>query len=325
MPKSALDALDTRMGGLKLHYNTSAGEPFKIIDGPAPMVFGIYEKLIETLKGEMEDVSGMRGVTQLAQLGQMPSSDTLEKYMEALSPILRLRSRQMEIALSRLAHLLKVGFFQWYSAPRRIELLGKDGITREDFDLEPGTLTPAGEGDRATRALKHQKLFSFQVAPNTWLNVSHTTQKMMMLQLLREQLMDPWTIWAQFDVPDAGIQPAETVPERIKIAKQRGFMTGPTEELVKAQLELQLAQTQLSQLQVAQQIQAIQNPQPAPPGAPGAGAPGAPAPSSGSPGKGGPPAPSAGGKGAGRPPSGAIPPHFETKDKGMRPVVSESR
>lgn len=324
MPKSALDALDTRMGGLKMHYNTSAGEPFKIIDGPAPMVFSIYEKLIEMLKSEMEDVSGMRGVAQLAQMGQMPSSDTLEKYMEALSPILRLRARGMEISLSRLAHFLKVGFFQWYSAPRRIELLGKDGITREDFDYDPAQMVPHGREPRADRAMRHQKLFSFQVAPNSWLNVSHTTQKMMNLQLLREQLMDPWTIWSQFDIPDAGPIPAETVPERIKIAKERGLMQGPTPELVAAQLQLQLQQVQLQQLQIQQQIQQMM----APPPPPGPGAPPGPLPPGGGPS--GPPSPGPGGPGGpkarqGRPPSGAVPPHFETRDNGTRPIVSESR
>lgn len=315
MPKSALDALDTRMGGLKMHYNVSAGEPFKIIDGPAPAVFNIYEKLIDTIKTEMEEVSGMRGVTALAQMGQMPSSDTLEKYMEALSPILRLRARQMEISLSRLANLIKVGFFQWYNAPRRIELLGKDGITREDFDFDPASLVPAGNDSRANRAMRHQKLFSFQVAPNSWLNVSHTTQKMMMLQLLRDQLMDPWTVWNQFDVPDAGPIPAETVPERIELARQRGLMQGPTQELVGLQTELQKLQVQLQKLQVQMQLQQLTAPPPGPSGPGGPGGPPGPT----------PPAPPEGGGGrVGRPPSGQVPPHFETRDGGTRPIVSES-
>lgn len=324
MPKSALDALDTRMGGLKLHYNTSAGEPFKIIDGPNPTVFGIYEKLIGLLTQEMEDVAGMRGVAALSQMGQMPSSDTLEKYMEALSPILRLRARQMEIALGRLAHLIKVGFFQWYNAPRRIELLGKDGLTREDFDFDPASLVPAGKESRANRALRHQKLFSFQVAPNSWLNVSHTTQKMMMLQLLREQLMDPWTVWNQFDVPDAGPVPAETVPERIEIARKRGLQQGPTTEIVQLQTELQKAQLQLQQIQIQMQLQQLMAPPPPPGGGPEgpSGASPAPPPPSGPPPSGG------GGEGPkgrqGRPPSGQVPPHFETRDGGLRPIVSES-
>jgi hypothetical protein len=315
MPKSALDALDTRMGGLKLHYNPAAGEPFKVIDGPDPQVFGLYEKIIELLKMELEDTSGMRGVAQLSQLGQMPSADTMERYMEALSPILRLRSRSMEVALSQLAHMLKVGFFQWYTAPRRIELLGKDGLTREDFDYDPNSMVPAGEGDRASRAMRHQKLFSFQVAPNSWLNVSHTTQKMLMLQLLRGNLMDPWTIWDQFDVPDAGTKPAETVPERIKIAKELGLMEGPTPELVQAQLKLQMGQIQMQMLQIQQMLQQLQ--MGGPPPIAGGGAPGPPGPPSG-----GPPKASSGP--VGRPPSGQIAPHFELRDGGTRPVVSES-
>jgi hypothetical protein len=152
--------------------------------------------------------------------------------------------------------------------------------------------------------MKHHKLFSFQVAQNSWLNVSHSQQKMFMLQLLRANLMDPWTIWDQFDVPDIGPIPAETVPERIVKARKMGLQQGPTPELVQAQLAMQLAQIQAQLAQIQQG---------------GAGGPG----------PGGPPSPGKAqappGRPVGRPPSGAVPPHFETKDGGTRPVVSESR
>lgn len=315
VPKSALDTFDPRASGAKLHYNPTAGEPFKVIDGPDPQVFSIYANLMEFIKGEIDDTSGMRGVAQLAQMGQMPSSDTMEKYMEALSPILRLRSRSMEVSLAELAEMLKLSFFQWYSAPRRIELLGLDGITREDFDLDPAQLVPDGPGLRQERAIAHQKLFSFQVAPNSWLNVSHTTQKMFMLQLLRANLMDPWTVWEQFDVPDSGPKPAETVPDRIIKARELGLMPGPTPELVQAQMAVQLAQAQMALMQMqaaaAMGPAAMMGPG-GPPGPPGGGPSGPP----------GPPGPKSQG---GRPPSGQVPPHFEMRDGGTRPVVSESR
>jgi len=308
MPKSALDALDTRAAGVKMHYNPAAGEPFKLLDGPNPQVFKIFQDLIEFLKAEMEDTGGTRGVTALAQMGQMPSADTMERYMEALSPILRLRARNIELALSDLAEMLKVGFFQWYNAPRRIELLGKDGLTREDFDYDPGTMVPEGNGSRMERAMEHHKLFSFQVAPNSWLNVSHTTQKMFYLQLFRAQMLDPWTIWDQFDVPDAGPAPAETVPERITAARKLGLMPGPPPELVQLQLAMQMAQLQMQLVQLQQM--AAQPPGMAAPPQPGGAAP-----------PGGPPGPKAQG---GRPPSGQVAPHFETRENGTRPVVSES-
>ena len=312
MPKSALDALDTRQSGVKMHYNPAAGEPFKVLDGPDPKVFDIFNKIIEFLKGEIEDTGGTRGVTNLAQMGQMPSADTMERYMEALSPILRLRARNMELALSDLAEKLKVGFYQWYTAPRRIELLGKDGLTREDFDYDPGTMVPEGKGTLMERAMEHHKLFSFQVAPNSWLNVSHTTQKMFYLQLFRANMLDPWSIWEQFDVPDAGQAPAETVAERITAAKHLGLMQGPPPELVQMQLAAQMAQLQQQLLQL-QQMMAM------PPGMPPQGAAPGPGGPSGPPG--GPPGPKSQG---GRPPSGAQAPHLEMRDGGTRPVVSES-
>jgi hypothetical protein len=315
MPKSALDALDTRRSGVKMHYNPAAGEPFKLLDGPDPEVFNIYKDHIQFLKQEMEDTGGLAGVSALSQMGQMPSADTMERYMEALSPILRLRARNMELALSELAEMLKVGFFQWYNAPRRIELLGKDGLTREDFDYDPGTMVPAGEKrfdgslpPRMELAMEHHKLFSFQVAPNSWLNVSHAQQKMFYLQLFRAQMLDPWTIWDQFDVPDAGPMPAETVPERIVKARETGLMPGPTPELVQTQLALQLAQLQ-------QQLMMIQAGPP-----PGAAPPGP----SGPPPGGGPPKVPGPQSQGGRPPSGQVPPHFETRDGGTRPIVAES-
>lgn len=315
MPKSALDALDTRQSGIKIHHNPAMGEPFKMLEGPDPKVFEIYNNLVEFFKKELEDTGGTAGVTSLAQMGQMPSADTMERYMEALSPILRLRARNMEIALSELAEMLKVGFFQWYNAPRRIELLGRDGLTREDFDYEPGTMIPDGAGSRMSRAMEHHKLFSFQVAPGSWLNVSHTTQKMFYLQLFRAQMLDPWTIWDQFDVPDAGPMPAETVPERITAARQQGLMPGPTPELVQTQLALQMAQLQQQLLMIQGQMQAMMSGtappmQAAPPG-PGGGAPA------------GPKVPGPQSQG-GRPPSGQQTPHLEVKDQGTRPVVAES-
>jgi hypothetical protein len=224
----------------------------------------------------------------------------------------------MELALSELAEFLKVGFFQWYSAPRRIELLGKDGLTREDFDYDPGTMVPAGEprsdGSRPPRmdlALEHHKLFSFQVAPNSWLNVSHAQQKMFYLQLFRANMLDPWTIWDQFDVPDAGPMPAETVPERIVEARKVGLVPGPTPEIVQTQLALQLAQLQMQLMQIQQMASGGMPPGEAAPPAPGGAPPGGPK----------VPGPNAGG---GRPPSGQTPPHFETRDGGTRPIVAES-
>lgn len=312
--RSALDELDTRKSGLRAYLNPSQGEGFKIVDGPNPGAFDIYLKLIDFLKTEMDDLSGMRGIQALAQMSQLPAEGTMEKFMDALSPILRLRSRSIEVSLGELAEMIKVNFFQYYDTPRRMQILGKDGVSLEDFDYDPGHLIPdkvAGTPDDSStmdRAQRHHRNFSFNVAPNSFLNASHATQKMFMLQLLRANLMDPWTVWDNFDVVDVGPPPAETVVERIIAAKKIGLMQGPTPEMVQGQQALMMAQLQM-QLAQLQQQQFVNGPvgQGAPPGGP-----------QGNPTRGI-------GPGGGRPPSGAVPPHMEMKDGGTRPIVSESQ
>jgi hypothetical protein len=239
----------------------------------------------------------------------MPSSETMDKYMEALSPTLRLRARNIEVSLGELAELLKVGFFQYYTAQRRVQILGPDGMTLEDFDYDPGKLVPfeADGKDAPEKAMSHHRNFAFSIAPNSFLNVSHTSQKMMMLQLLRGNLLDPWTAWETMDVANIGQPPAESVPDRIIAARKLGLLPGPTPEMVQAQEAMVLMQAQqaIGQMAMMQNTMGQQQAQ----GAPQA--------------QGGAPVNGVGPQG-GRPPSGGQAPQFVQKDGGSRTVVSES-
>lgn len=313
LSKNNLDGIDTRKSGMKVMLNPTMGEGFKVIDGPEFPPW--YMEMIDFIKGEMDENSGVRGLQQLAQLKQMPSADAMEKYMDALSPLLRIRARSIEVSLGELAEMLKVGFFQYYDTARRMQILGPDGISLEDFDYDPGSLVPSNvPGDtREERAQTHHRNFSFSVAPNSFLNVSHTTQKMFVLQLLRANLMDPWTAWDSFDLANVGQAPAETIPERMIAARKLGLQPGPTPEMVQLQQAAMMAQL----AQIAGQASLMG---------------GLPSPGGGQPtGVGGaigatPEAPPTSGVGAGggRPPSGQKPPQFVTKDGGARTIVSES-
>lgn len=309
--KATLDGIDTRKAGMKAYLNSNVGaQGFQIVDGPTFPTW--YLQMLEYLKNEMDEISGVRGLKELAQLKQMPSADTIEKYMEALSPILKTRSRSMEVSLGELAEQLKVGFFQYYDQRRRFDIIGPDGVSIEDFDFDPDSLVPAGLPDasgklppREERAKTHHRNFKFNVAPNSFLNVSHTEQKMLILQLFRTNIMDPWTLWESMDLPNIGVPPAEKVEDRIIAARKVGLIPGPTPEVVQLQNELQKIQLML-------QVQQLQNP-PQPAGPPPGGGP--------PPGE-GPPGPPQGG----RPPTGQEPPQLVTKQgpEGPRPVVSES-
>lgn len=307
MTRSNLDAIDTRKAGMKALVNPTAGVGFEVINGPEFPEW--YMEFVNYLKNEMDELSGVRGLQQLSQMKQMPSGDALDKIMEALSPILRMRSRNIEAGLSELAEMIKVSFFQFYTSKRRMQTLGSDGATIENFIFQPEMLTGPLQGKEATEfAQAIHKDFVFTIAPNSFLNVSHATQKMLILQLLRSQLVDPWTAWEAMDVPGAGASPAETIPERITIARKLGLMPGPTPEMVQAQQAQMLMQTQLMMAQMGMQM-----------------AMGGMAPPGGPPPPGGPQPNNSGvGPEGGRPPSAGQPPQFVQKDGGSRTVVSES-
>lgn len=316
VPRAELDALDPRRSGLKLRVNATMGEGVKFLDGPQFPEW--YMETLEYFKNEMDDLSGVRGLQQLAALKQMPAADTLEKYMDAMSPSLKVMAHSIEISLAEVAYQFMVNVFQYYDAPRRMQMLGPDGVSLEDFDYDPNELTPsmmpADEGyiedydatqtTRQERAQTHYQNFTFEVAPGSLLNVSHTGHKMMILQATRMNLCDPWTFWKSLDIAGAGEPPAETIPERMIAARKLGLQPGPLPEQIQMQLMAQMLQFQMMQAQATGG---------APPGGGGAAPPV-------------PEAPPTTGTGAqgGRPPSGNQPPTMTMRDGGTRPVISES-
>lgn len=342
--KTNLEAIDTRRGGFKALLNPSAGQGFEVIDGPTFPTWFI--QMPDYLTKEMESNSGVLGLQQLAQLKQMPAADTVEQFMEALSPLLKRRVRSIEIALSELAEMLKVGFYQYYDAPRRLQILGKDGLTVEDFDYDPKSMVPYDlPGDtREERARNHYRNFTFQVAPDSFLSVSHTTRKMLILQLFKSNAIDIYTLWESMDLPNLGTVAAESIPDRMADARAKGLQPGPTPDLAalmqeaqKAQAELMLMQSKMQMMQMQAQMQMAQmgptNGPPAPGtpgGPPGQGGPpqGGPPPMGQPPGGGPPPgmAPRTNGVGpqGGRPSSDQAPPRLVSKDGGSRSTISTS-
>lgn len=296
--RAMLNRVDSRVAGQKLNLNPTAGEGLKFIDGP--QLPGYVMEYVRFLLDGLDDNYGVRGLQELAKLKQMPSADVIEKFTDAQTQLLQLRSMQMEQALAELAEMVKSLVFQYYDAPRRVQILGKDGLTMDDFDFNPNSLVPAlkpadpgykPELDvnlttQLERAQAHQKNFVFSVARNSMLNASHTQQKMFYLQLARmpnAPLVDPWTLLSAFDVPNIGPEPEGSVFDKIRIAQALGIYP-PS-----AQMQMQM-----------------QAQQGGPPG-------------------GGPPPSNAG---PGRPPSGQEPPQMVNRTDpatgGPRQTVSES-
>ena len=242
--KQLMDKIDTRRAGLKLRTNPVAGQGIKYEYGPIEKLAPAIEWL-NLMFSQMKELSGTEDMTDLAELGQVPASETVERMLMAKSSAIRLRSRMMESFMRELAMMVLMNFFQFYDAPRRLAALGPNGLTFEDVDFDPGTLIPdmldMGLMDnwgnplpRHERALKFISYFSYHIAPGSLLAASGVTDKLMMLQLTRMGACDFLTLLQKLDINNiapANIleQAGDTIMERLQWQQTvgLGMQVGP--------------------------------------------------------------------------------------------------
>jgi hypothetical protein len=222
LSKSLMDAFDTRQPGQNMGTKLSMGKPIEPVLPPG--YFDVPAWILEHIvkQEEREDhIMGVRDISAIAKARQIPSSDAIEKLMELAGPILTDMSRNMESSMRQLGEQAKSLFFQFYTAARRVQILGPDGVTEEDYDFEPSELTPShmpGEDQTRPSALPlwrraywHQNNFRFHVTPNSLHQITQMTRKLLYLQLQRGGFpMDPWTIAEVMDIGNFGPPPDGT-------------------------------------------------------------------------------------------------------------------
>ena len=233
---SLWNRLDTRMPGLKVKLNSTRGKPLEIAEPPQLPDY-VFEFLQHSI-AEMDYLAGVANLQALTQLAQAPAADSIEQMQAALTPLLRLKGRSMEAFLREVGEMVKADFFQFYNAPRRVEILGEAGLELEDFDFDPGNLVPAMHPNdpgyqpelnyqrpSSQRAAVHMKNFAFQITPNSLLAITQMSRKMMYLQLWRGGLMDPWTLFEVLEIPNGGTPPAgaDTIMDRLQAAMMMGI------------------------------------------------------------------------------------------------------
>jgi hypothetical protein len=243
IPRALMDKLDTRSAGMKLFHNPIAGKGVTLVEENLNDL-GALLALIERLIAEMEFVSGATDVTNFAKLGQIPSGETVEKMMEAMSPAVRMRSRVMEAFLRDFAFAVLSNFMQFYDMPKRVRILGPQGQTLEDFDYVRDDLIPAyvhredldrlgnpteaarARGPRPAheRAMEFLPMFGFYIAPGSLLSASEVTEQMKYLMLARMGVIDNITLLEKLGVQNIGAQGApSTIMERLAWQQQQGI------------------------------------------------------------------------------------------------------
>lgn len=282
--------IDPRVGGQVVGMRNMIGEAFKLLIDPRyyQMSPDILAFLAEIEEGATK-LMGLHDLVSMSKAAQIPGSDTIEKLAEMAGPIATDMSRNMEASIRDLGELWKAMFFEFYSVRKRFQILGKDGVTREDFDFDPSTLVPSNidlpmvgrGGTRAERARVHMRNFHFSIVPNSIYQMTQSTRRLLLLQLARMGMpLPPKYLMDQFDIPN----PQKRIDEFWEYKAEEAQKM--TQIQIMASAMNPMAQM-LSHMQGAMQ---------------GGGNP----------------------QGEGRPPSGQSPPHVEQKDGGMRTTISES-
>jgi hypothetical protein len=230
----------------------------------------------------------------------------LEKLMEMAGPLVRGMSRSIEQPMTALGSMNVANFLQYYPLRRRIQMLGKDGATPEDFDYDAGTMIPEGPEPRAMRGRRHIENFWYQITPGSMHQIRQSTTKLMFLQLAQRGMpIDPETLMNVMDVPNWGRIDGSTVKDKwLNWQKQIRDMGLETNAL---QMLLQLMMAQMAQggTPEGQMAGLIQQLGPALQGLSAKGTPGQPS------------------QPEGRPSSFEKPPHQEQKSDG-RVIISNS-
>ena len=160
----ALRAIDSSKPNLKVSYNGNAGtepkwsQPPNIGAYPLP----VYQMILKSMKstsgsGVMDEAGGKK---------QVPGSDTLDRLTFSKNTPIRMMGRNIEDSVDEAGMMWTANALQFYDASHRMELLGPQGLAKEDIEDPVGTLIPEGIDSES-----YVRRFHFKTDKGTLLNV----------------------------------------------------------------------------------------------------------------------------------------------------------
>jgi hypothetical protein len=189
------------MPGAKLyltHMNANPATDVHFADPPQIPNY-VMEMLAQFLGPEFDKLAGIVDIANLAKKGQIPGGDTIEQMRDSLQTALRLEGRYIESFLKDAGIQAVSHIFQFYSAKRRMKLLGPDGFSLQDLDFDPGKLTPHSENK-----YDHWKNFQVNVVPGSTHGGARDRSKQLYMALFNMGAIDQRTLLKKLEIPNAG-------------------------------------------------------------------------------------------------------------------------
>jgi hypothetical protein len=216
-PKSAihpdaLKAIDANKPNLKISYNSNA------ITGPTwqqPPNIGNYPlPVLELLRRSMKENSGTDAVNQALGKKQVPGGDTLEKIQFSKTTPIRFKAGNVETGVNEVGELWTGTALQFYDAGRRMEVLGLEGLTKEDIDDRPGSLIPEGVNSES-----HVRKFGFECEQGSLFGFQRSDRIQIAAGLRKNHDLSRRKFFS-IAIPDWNLDYAENDAELMEEAKQ---------------------------------------------------------------------------------------------------------
>lgn len=264
-----VESYDPRVPGRHLKVDPLNNTTISPVVPPEMNVIqGTDLEYIAKLEQQCDYIIGKPEMRALAEAQQIPSSETFEKILEMNGPMTKFVALNVEAPLMEIGEMVKSLLMQFATAGARYEILGKGGLSKQDFDYDPATLVPKDDDDdqddifpttTLARIRQHQKKFSYRIMPGAAYNLIDVQRQMIILQLWRDPKnfpIDPWTVDEYFHL-NIGPPPdgCKTMIERWAWWQKESAKLGSD---IQSQAMIQATQTQMALQQMQQEAQAQQ-------------------------------------------------------------------
>jgi hypothetical protein len=212
-----LKAIDASKPNLKISYSGNAPTPPTWQNPPnVPayvfQAYGIVQKNLKNLSAGamMDEASGKK---------QIPGGDTLDRMTFSKTTPIRMMGRNIEESVDQLGNMWVGTSFQFHDAGRRVQLIGRAGLAKEDSDDRPNSLIPSG-----INAEQFVRLFAWETDKGTLLNVQRQDRIQIGFALRRNGDLSRKGIYRLLDW---NIDQAQNDAELLEEAAVRGMVAPP--------------------------------------------------------------------------------------------------
>lgn len=179
---------------------------------------------IEFALNRMNHAFGTEDFSNLAKLQQIPDSATIEKLMNASSPVMSDYASLLERSMTRLGYHLMWMWMQFDTTAIKLQTESLESLMFSEFDnamgdMVPGKLALATELENSSffyRLRNFMKKLGFKITPQSIFNVTDWKRKMVLYQFYREGKfpIDSATIAEAFGIENFGKIPGSSIYDR---------------------------------------------------------------------------------------------------------------